>query len=897
MWERDPVAMRSALSRHDEILNEVIERHGGHVFKTVGDAFCATFSTATDALEAALVAQRALHCEPWEEECKIRARMALHTGAIEQRGGDYLGPPVNRVARLLSAGHGGQVLLSLAVRRLAADRPPHGAELRDMGERRLKDLTHPEHVFQLTIPDLPADFPPLKTLDARRNNLPVQPTPLIGRERAVREICGRLRQREARLLTLTGPGGTGKTRLSLQAAVELLDEFRDGVFFVELAPIDDPSLVATTIARTLGLIETADQTTEEGLKEYVRSRQVLLVLDNFEQVLEAAPLVGGLLASGPDLRVLATSRAALGVYGETEYAVPPLELPDPGHLPSLDSLNRYEAVRLFVERAQGVKTGFALTHENAPAVAAICARLDGLPLAIELAASRARILTPQAMLKRLGDRLKLLTGGAGNLPARQQTLRGAIEWSHDLLAEEDRTLFRRMAVFAGGRMLEAMEAVCAPEGEPDVLDGVQSLVEKSLLRQEEGPEEEPRFVMLETIHEYARERLEESGEAEEISRAHAAYFLSLAEQAEPELRGPGQVGWLERLEAEHDNMRAALSWSLERGEVDITLRLVDALWWFWHVRGHWSEGTGWLERALSASGGGAPGSRARTLSALGWMASWQGDCERAEMLSAESLALHRELQDLPGIARDLSSMGWTAMLKGDTERASRLLEESLALSREVGDDHLMSRALQGLAWAACEKGDLVLSDSLLEESLVLSRKRRDTREVANSLSDLGLNSVYQGGYERAAALFEEALVLRREIGDRIGLAANLNALGMAALGRGDPEAAKSLIVESLTLGSVLGYDLLAAENLEVLAAVTGGRGEESRAARLWGAAEALRESLDVPVPPSERALRGSYAAAARSRLGEEAWEKAQAEGRAMTLEGAVAYALQEGTNA
>jgi predicted ATPase len=596
------------------------------------------------------------------------------------------------------------------------------------------------------------------------------------------------------------------------------------------------------------------------------------------------------------VKVLATSRIPLGLYGEHEYAVPPLSVPDPKRLPTVTILSQYEAVRLFIDRAGAARAGFSITNENAPAIAELCARLDGLPLAIELAAARIKILPPKALLSRLSNRLKLLTGGAKDLPARQRTLRGAIEWSHDLLAKEDRTLFRRMAVFAGGRTLEAMEAVCAPEGEPDVLDGVQSLVEKSLLRQEEGPQAEPRFVMLETIHEYAREKLEESGETEEISRAHAAYFLSLAEEAEPELKGPGQIGWLERLEAEHDNFRAALSWSLGSGETELALRLAGALWWFWHVRGHWSEGTGWLERALSASGGGAPASRARTLYALGWMTSWQGDCERAEMLSAESLALHRELQDVLGIAGDLSSLGWTAMLKGDTERASRLLKESLALLQEARDDHSMSRTLQGLAWVAYGRGDFERSDVLLEESLALSRKQGDVREVANSLNDLGLNAIYQGDHERAAALLEEALSLRWELGDRIGLAANLNALGMAALGRGDPKVAKSLIVESLTLSSVLGHDLLVAENLEVMAAVTGMRGEGAGAARLWGAAEALREATDALLSPPEVALRDSYAAAARSRLGEEAWKRAWEEGRAMTFEEAVAFALEGGAD-
>jgi class 3 adenylate cyclase len=461
LWERDAEAMKAALVRHDEILREAIEDKGGFVFKTVGDAFCCAFPTAPDAIKAALSAQRSLCTEEWNEGCTIRARMALHTGTVEARGGDYYGPPVNRVARLLSAGHGGQTLLSHAIQELVRDELPSGTNLRDLGEKRLKDLFRPERVFQVIAPGLPSEFPPLRTLDAYRNNLPLQPTPLVGREREVEAVCERLRSPDVRLLTLVGPGGTGKTRVGLQAAVELLEEFEGGVFLVALAAIADPALVGSTIARALGLTETGDQPPEEILKSYVRERQLLLLLDNFEQVLEAAPLLDVLLGAAPRLKVLATSRAPLRLYGEHEFPVPPLLLPDTVHLPETETLAQYEAVRLFIERARAVKPDFTVTNENAPAVAEICARLDGLPLAIELAAARIRLLPPQAMLFRLSNRMKLLTGGARNLPERQQTLRGAIEWSYDLLDPEEQTLFARLSVFAGGRTLEAIEARCA----------------------------------------------------------------------------------------------------------------------------------------------------------------------------------------------------------------------------------------------------------------------------------------------------------------------------------------------------------------------------------------------------------------------------------------------------
>jgi predicted ATPase/class 3 adenylate cyclase len=575
MWERSPQAMQAALARHDELLRRSIEERGGYVFKTVGDAFCCAFSTAPDALEAALEAQRLLLKERWGESGPLRVRMALHMGAPEVRDGDYFGPPVNRVARLLSAAHGGQVLLSLPTHEMVRDQLPAGMNLADLGEHRLKDLFRPERVFQLLAPELPSEFAPLRTLDAYRNNLPLQPTPLVGREKEVSEVCALLRRDETRLLTLTGAGGIGKTRLALQAAADLVENFPDGTFFAPLATLSEAELFFSAVAETLGVKETGELPLDERLKDYLSERRLLLMLDNFEQVLEAAPAVTELLVRAPGLKVLATSRTSLRLYGEHVFPVPPLSMPDLKRPPPLERLTQYEAVGLFVERARALQPNFEVTNESAPAVAEICVRLDGLPLAIELAAARITMLPPKAMLQRLTSRLKLLTGGARDLPERQRTLRGTIEWSHALLDEGEQLLFARLAVFSGGRTLEAMEAICDAEGDlpVEVFEGVSSLLDKSLLRQEEGPNGEPRFVMLETVHEFAREKLKQSAEAEEIRRTHAEYFLTLAEEANPQLRGPNQLQWLERLEAEHDNMRAALSWALERNEVEVALKL------------------------------------------------------------------------------------------------------------------------------------------------------------------------------------------------------------------------------------------------------------------------------------------------------------------------------------
>src|SRR5271154_552216 len=478
LWETQRAAMQQALAQHDAILREAIEANDGYLVKTTGDGAHAAFARAADAIAACLAAQRALKAYAWGG-LSIKSRMALHSGAAEERNGDYYGPALNRAARLMAAAHGGQILLSLATEELVRDHLPADIALRDMGERRLKDLVRPERVYQITAPDLPVDFAPLKTLDARPNNLPAQTTPFIGRDNEIHALKKRLSDPSVRLLTLSGVGGTGKTRLALQAAADMVDEFEHGVFFVPLAALNDPALVLPTIARAFDVRESAGRPLQVQLRDYLGEKQLLLVLDNFEQVVDAAPVVSDLLRAAPGLKVLVTSREVLRLSGETDYPVPPLSLPDPKQLPPLERLMQYEAVALFMARALAVKAAFTVTNENAPAIAEICYRLDGLPLAVELAAARVRVLPPQRMLAELDRRLSFLTGGARDLPARQKTLRGAIDWSHALLTGNEQQLFRRLAVFVGGCTLETIEAVCDIENNLSVLETVESLVGKS----------------------------------------------------------------------------------------------------------------------------------------------------------------------------------------------------------------------------------------------------------------------------------------------------------------------------------------------------------------------------------------------------------------------------------
>jgi predicted ATPase/class 3 adenylate cyclase/Tfp pilus assembly protein PilF len=942
LWEQHPVAMREALAHHDALLRQVIQAHGGVIFKTVGDGVHAAFARAPDALAAAIEAQGALHSEAWGATGPLRVRMALHTGVAEERDGDYFGPPLNRAARLMLAGHGGQLLLTRATQELVCDTLPAEVALRDLGTHHLKDLTRREHIFQVSASALPADFPPLRTLDSRPHNLPAQLTPLIGRAEEVVTVCDRLRRAGVRLLTLTGAGGIGKTRLALQVGAEVLDDFADGVYFVDLAPVSDPSLVASTIAQALGLQETGDQPLVERLTAYLKSKQLLLVLDNFEHIVDAAALVEELLVAAPHLKVLITSRMVLHLYGEHEIVVPLLAVPDPTRLPPLNRLSQYDAVRLFIERAQAVKADFTLTNVNAPAVAAICARLDGLPLAIELAAVRTKLFAPDALLTRLSSRLQLLTGGARTLPARQQTLRNTIDWSYNLLDMNEQRLFTRLGIFVGSSTLEAVEAICNAHADlgMEVLDGLASLVDKSLLRPVEASNNEARFTMLETIREYALERLEACGEAGAVQRQYAAYYLRLVEQAEPQLWAAEQGAWLAQLDREHDHLRALLAWSqTSDGDLQLGLQLVGALWPFWHLRGYMSEGGSWLAGLLARPHHSDAWSsmRAKALYGAGVLATDQGDyiravafCDesltlfrdlgdqlgmawslnqlafvalnqgydvQATVHSQESLALFRDLGDQRGIAQSLDHLGRLVRNQGDYKRATTLFQASLILFREVGDQRGVANSIRSLGNMAWTQGDYAAAHTLFEESLRLFGELGDNRGTALALTNLGLVAREQGDYATARTFFEESLTLQRELGNKNGIAHSLFALGTVAYRQGDDAGARALLEESLELFhrvADLAHLALTLAMLARLASVGGAEGQLERAARLLGAVEALCEIVGMPLPW----VRSDYERGVGSAQMDEAafaaaFAAAWAAGRAMSLEQAIAEALSQ----
>jgi predicted ATPase/class 3 adenylate cyclase len=842
-----------ALLAHHTIQREALAANGGHELRTEGDSFFIVFDSAIQACAGAAAVQRMLMKHGWPQNGTVRVRIGLHTGEATLVGKEYLGLEVHRAARIASAAHGGQVVLSATTRALVEDGLPPGMSIKDLGIHRLKDLARAERLFQLCADGLQSDFPALRTIESTPNNLPTQMTSFIGRDDQVRDAKALLAK--SRLLTLTGPGGTGKTRLSLQIAADVLDRFPDGVYFVPLAAIHDPDLVPSAIAQALAIQTSGDRRPIEALVDYLRDKQTLLVLDNFEQLIPAATVTTQLLEASPGLHVMVSSRAVLRVYGEQEFPVPPLAVPDLKALPNLAALSQYEAVRLFIERAVAAKPDFQATNENAPAIAGICERVDGLPLAIELAAARVKLFSPQPLLSRLEKSLSALGTGARDLPGRQQTLRGAIQWSYDLLEPPGRRLLARFSVFARGGSLEQVEAVCGPADDVggDVVEVLDLLADQSLLRR--LPDfSEPRFLMLQTIREFASEQLIGGSEAKTIRTRHLEAFTALAVEAQAHLYGADRRQWLDRLDIDLDNLRDALEWAVESGDARKAMDLGAASWRFWQMRGHLHEGRRRLAAALAMSESHAfPKERLAALEGAGGLAYWQNDMDDAQ----------------------------------------RLYDECVELTRPLGDDRALANALYNAAFPrTVSKRAIEEAKPMLAEALDLFRKLGDKSGVAQTLWGMGVASYHERDFTAALGILREAEGLNRNLDNRFGLGWTLQMLGLSAYHLGDFEGARRAFVEALQLFQAAGEIPGIVFQLDNLSAIAEHDGDLLRAARLSGSAmahqassgavlaEVLRENLGKTGPEG---LVGTDAA------------RAWAEGQAMKLDEAVTYAL-EGTS-
>ncbi|MBI3741839.1 MAG: tetratricopeptide repeat protein [Chloroflexi bacterium] len=960
LWEHHHEWMERAHKTQERILRDAVARHNGYAYKMIGDAFQIAFATARDALDAAIDAQRALlevgnwkldvrnaasNFQSLTSNLQLRVRMALHTGVTEERGDDYVGPVLNRVARLMSAGHGGQILISDATESLVRDRLPMNISLRDMGERRLKDLTRAEHVYQIVAADLPSDFPPLKTLDTLPNNLPIQLTSFIGREKEIEEIKRLIAK--TRLLTLTGSGGCGKTRLATQVAAEMLDVFKDGVWFIELAPLADPALVPQSIASVFGIRDESGRPIQIAVTDYLRDKNLLLVLDNCEHVIQAsAQLADALLHACAKLSILASSREALGVAGETAYRVPSLQIPNPKDQIPTSTLTQYEGVRLFIDRAVAVQKNFQVTNANAPAVAQICHRLDGIPLAIELAASRVKVFSAEEIEARLDDRFRLLTGGSRTALARQQTLRALIDWSYSLLSEPERVLLRRLSVFAGGWTFDAAEEIANPNSQDPktqvgswdlgigILDPLTHLIDKSLVIAEEH-NGATRYRMLETIRQYARDKLLESDEGARVRDRHLDFYLKFAEDAEPKLGGEEQLTWFNRLETEHDNLRFALEWSLSEQRIEKGLRIGGALDRFWFARGYWNEAYQRLTDLLKTQGGGRRTlARGKVLRAAGEFTNRIGYFEDSRSLFEESITILRELgaegRELLELAltryalaltwRDLASarpyvdeaarlsresgnrrnlaaalnvLAGNVRRTGDFESARKFFGESVEIYRELGNSSIYTTVLGNLGLLYLDYGDLEKAKEYLEKAVAISRQVGNKQSFASATAGLGNIARLRGQYDEAESLLKQAIAEFRELGDKMFVARQLVSMGRLQLAIGNQLLAEQHLREALSLFKETGARIFIPWSLESFAFLCTALNTPVRAARLFGAAESLREKLGTPLVPIERKEYESYLTSARAQLDESTFNAAWNEGRAMSMEQAVEYAMEE----
>jgi len=868
-------AYAGLLEEHRRLLGEAFERHGGYVVDSAGDAFFVAFGSANDAAAAAVEAQRALAEHPWPGEHVIRVRMGLHTGEPRPVEGRYVGLDLHEGARVMAVGHGGQIVVSESTRGLLDE----SIRLRDLGSHRLKSLSGSQRLFQLEAEGLPAEFPPLNTLDNRPTNLPAQLSSFIGRERELAEIRELLGRDDVRLLTLIGTGGTGKTRLALRLAADVLDDYKHGVFFVYLAPVRDWELVAPTIARALGLHEQPGESLLETLAGYVRDRKLLLVLDNCEQVLAAGPALAGLLGEAPGLKLLLTSRTPLRLQGERAYLVPQLELPDLREDPTLAELAGSDSVRLFVDRAQAAAADFEVDDENGAAVAQICVRLDGLPLAIELAAPWVRTLTPEALLRRLDQRLTLLTGGAQDVDERQRTLRSTIEWSYDLLAEHEQALLRRLGVFVGGFRLEAAEALSDGGGSRDVLGGLDSLVEKSLLLRRADSDGEPRFWMLQTIREYALERLESAGEVETTRGLHAEWFATLAEGLDSESRTGDQPSAVARLDADYPNLRAAIEWARERRDGELLLRLGTALWPFWSTRGYVAEGRRTLEDALRIAGR----RPARALLGLSSLRVFSGSSAGLLEDVKEALAAAEKLGDPLTLAQAWNLLGRVeGTLLGSLARAEDAWRQAL-VQAERGN--LRAERAESIGWLmmSANFGPLPVEEGIARCRRFHDEAIDDAFIRGNACVELGALEAMRGDFALARELVNEGLETILGLGFSLRAAMSSQEAFYVEMLAGDLGAAERIGREAYATLERLGERGYFSTMAALLAHALTGRGELDEAERFSRTSEDAAAADDAFSQVLWRTARAKI----RARRGEPA--QAEALGRD-------AVAIAEGTD-
>jgi predicted ATPase/class 3 adenylate cyclase len=889
-WEQQRAAMPEALLRHEEFLRTAMEAHSGYVFKTIGDAFCAAFERVSDAVAACVDAQRALNAGDFAAVDGLRVRCALHTGESVERDGDYFGPALNRVARLMAIGHGGQILISGVTRDLAHEALPHGATFVDLGLQRLQDLTEPEHVWQLSIAGLPSEFPPLRSLEALPNNLPIQRTSFVGRAHDVADIKELLERN--RLLTLVGSGGVGKTRLAIQAGAELLDRYPDGVWFVDFAPISDPELVASVVAQALGMSQQQGRRVDEAIPQWLRRKKLLLIFDNCEHILEpAAALADAILATAQDVRILATSRQGLDISGEAVHRLPSLPVPAEAAALKADEAVRYGAIALFVDRAESADTRFTLTDDSAPIVAEICRRLDGIPLAIELAAARVKVLSIPHIAQRLNERFKILTGGSRSALPRQKTLTATIDWSYDLLSPQEQLLFTRLGVFAGGFGLDAVTRVCTGDGldEVDIFDLLASLADKSLVVADTSGGQE-RYRLLESTAAYALEKLNASGERQRIGRRHAEYFCDLAEATFKVGRERGDFSPQTSVDLDLDNYRAALGWALTQGNDGLLGgAIAGALSAFLWNAGLGVEERYWVELALKrVNEAEHPHVAARLHNAVGKFLSG----ERAYEATERAMRLFESVDDARGAAHARATLAMTLYMMGQLDEASAAIAQALTALRACGADHQVAAFLSVQANIEADRGDRRLGRELNAQALAACKNLGDKFGEAIVLTNLGELEFTDGYPEEALRCVNDALeiLLRGKNAFTLAIAESNKAAYCIALG--DFTEARESARESLRFAGQAQSERLVVSSLESFALLAVLGGDAQRAAGLRGYVKAQNRRLGQERTAAGKVAYDKLIAALRETLSEDDIKKLGSDGAAWSEDQAVEEALK-----